>query len=153
MDSKFIQWNEWNYKKNNHMWKETDTKDCIWFDFTYLGFPCDLAGRESACNEGDLGSVPELGRSPVEGKGYPLQYSGLENSPWGRKESDTTERLSLTSHLKADQWLPWAQGKGSLLKTKSSKWVLRVMELFYILTEVLFTCLYISAKTYWKESL
>jgi len=38
------------------------------------------AGKESACNVGDLGSIPGLGRSPVEGKSYPLQYSGLENS-------------------------------------------------------------------------
>ena len=38
------------------------------------------AGKESACNVGDLGSIPGLGRSPGEGKGYPLQYSGLENS-------------------------------------------------------------------------
>ena len=38
------------------------------------------AGKESACNAGDLGSIPGLGRSPAEGKGYPLQYSGLENS-------------------------------------------------------------------------
>ena len=37
-------------------------------------------GKESACHEGDLGSIPGLGRSPEEGKGYPLQYSGLENS-------------------------------------------------------------------------
>ena len=44
------------------------------------GFPCDSAGKESACNVGDLGSIPGLGRSPEEGKGYPLQYSGLENS-------------------------------------------------------------------------
>ena len=36
--------------------------------------------KESACNVGDLGSIPGLGRSPEEGKGYPLQYSGLENS-------------------------------------------------------------------------
>ena len=36
--------------------------------------------KESACNEGDLGSVPTMGRSPGEGKGYPFQYSGLENS-------------------------------------------------------------------------
>ena len=52
-------------------------------------------GKESACNVGDLGSVPGLGRFPGEGKGYPLQYSGLENSmdyiPWGHKESDRTE--------------------------------------------------------------
>ena len=46
----------------------------------FLGFPCGLAGKESAYNEGNLGSVPGLGRSPGEWKGYPLQYSGLENS-------------------------------------------------------------------------
>ena len=44
------------------------------------GFPCDSAGKESACNAGDLGSILGLGRSPGEGKGYPLQCSGLENS-------------------------------------------------------------------------
>ena len=43
-------------------------------------FPCGSAGLESACNVGDLGSIPGLGRSPGEGKGYPIQYSGLENS-------------------------------------------------------------------------
>ena len=42
--------------------------------------PCSSAGKESACNAGDLGSILGLGRSPGEGKGYPLQYSGLENS-------------------------------------------------------------------------
>ena len=45
-----------------------------------MGFPDNSVGKESACNEGDLGSIPGLGRSPGEGKGYPLQYSGLENS-------------------------------------------------------------------------
>ena len=45
-----------------------------------LGFPDSSAGKESACNAGGLGSVPGLGRSPGEGKSYPLQYSGLENS-------------------------------------------------------------------------
>ena len=45
-----------------------------------LGFPCGSAGEEYACNGGDLGLIPGLGRSPREGKGYPLQYSGLENS-------------------------------------------------------------------------
>ena len=44
------------------------------------GFPCGSAGKESACNVRDLGSNPGLGRSPGKGKGYPLQYSGLENS-------------------------------------------------------------------------
>ena len=45
-----------------------------------LGFPCGSAGKESACNAGDLGSVPGLGGCPGEGKGYPQQYSGLENT-------------------------------------------------------------------------
>ena len=45
-----------------------------------MGFPCGSAGKESACNVGDLGSIPGLGRSTGDGKGYPLQYSGLENS-------------------------------------------------------------------------
>ena len=48
---------------------------------TYLcSFPCGLAGKESTCNVGNLGSIPGLERSPGEGNGYPLQYSGLENS-------------------------------------------------------------------------
>ena len=45
-----------------------------------LGFPCGSADKESACNAGDLGSFPGLGRSAGEGKGYPLQYSVLGNS-------------------------------------------------------------------------
>jgi len=68
--------------------------------FISSGFPCGSAGKESACNVGDLGSIPGLGRCPGQGKGYPLQYSVLENSmdlysPWGRKESEMTERLAL----------------------------------------------------------
>ena len=46
----------------------------------FSSFPCGSAGKESACNAGNLGLIPELGRSPGEWKGYPLQYSGLENS-------------------------------------------------------------------------
>ena len=45
-----------------------------------MGFLCGSAGEESACNAGDLGLIPGLGRSPGEGKDYSLQYSGLENS-------------------------------------------------------------------------
>ena len=51
---------------------------------------------------GDLGSIPGLGRSPGEGKGYPLQYSGPDKSmysPWGRKELDMTEQLSLSLYI------------------------------------------------------
>ena len=61
-----------------------------------LGFPFGSTDKESTCNAGDLGSIPWLGRSHGEGKGYSLQYSwpgefhGLY-SPWGCKESDMTE--------------------------------------------------------------
>ena len=45
-----------------------------------LGFPGGSDSKDSTCNAEDLGSIPGLGGSPVEGKGYPLQHSGLENS-------------------------------------------------------------------------
>ena len=66
----------------------------------FLGFPGGVARKESACNVGDLGSISGLERSPGEGKGYPLQHSGLEKfhgryRPWGHKELDTTEQPSL----------------------------------------------------------
>ena len=44
----------------------------------YQGFPCGSAGKETACNAGDLGLIPGLGQLSGEGKGYPLQYSGME---------------------------------------------------------------------------
>ena len=64
--------------------------------------------KESAYNEGDLGSISGLGRSLGEGKGYPLQYSGLKNSmdsPWGHKELDTTEWLTLSHSGCTRSWL------------------------------------------------
>ena len=115
-----------------------------------------MVGKESACNAGDPGSNPGLGRSPGEGRGYPLQYSwaslvaqlvknppakqetwvrslGWEDplekgktthysilawripwtvySPWSCKESDTTERLSLSLHVAHFDWVKWAKGK------------------------------------------
>ena len=45
-----------------------------------IGFPDSSVGKESTCNAGDPSSIPGLGRSPGKGKGYPFQYSGLENS-------------------------------------------------------------------------
>ena len=66
-----------------------------------MGFPDSSAGKESACNAGDLGSVPGLGRYAGEGKDYPLQYSGLENSMecivHGVTKSQTGLSLSLLS--------------------------------------------------------
>ena len=72
-------------------------------DIDTLGFPGGSAGKESACNVGDLGSVPGLGRFPGEGNSYPLQCSGLENPmdyPSGHKESDTVVQLSLILWIK-----------------------------------------------------
>ena len=66
----------WAYHRYICIQIETFIDVCIYT----LGFPCGSAGKESACNAGDLGLIPVLKKSPREGKGYPLQYSGLENS-------------------------------------------------------------------------
>ena len=58
-----------------------------------MGFPGGLDSKEAACNAGDLGSIPGLGRSPGEGKGYPVFWPGEFHrlySPWGCKESNMT---------------------------------------------------------------
>ena len=68
----------------------------------FWGFPYGSAGKESGCNAGDLGSIPGLGRSPGEGKGYPLQYSGIENS------MDCITRLSNFKILKKKNLFPGA---------------------------------------------
>ena len=78
----------------------------------FLGFPCGSAGKESAYIAGDLGLIPGLGRFPGEGKGYPLQCSGLENSTdcrghGGYKESETTERVSLSLLIGNNIWKIW----------------------------------------------
>ena len=72
--------------------------------FSYMDL-WGFSGKESSCNAGDPGLIPESGRSPREVNGNPLQYSCWENSmdrgplldysPWCHKESDTTEQLSL----------------------------------------------------------
>ena len=74
-----------------------------------MGFPDGSDSKESTCNAGDLGLIPELGRFPGGGQGNPLQYSCLENphgqsclvgyNPRGGKESDTTEQLSTAQHI------------------------------------------------------
>ena len=72
------------------------------------GFPGGSDGKESACSAGEPGLVPGLGRPRREGNGNPLRYSHLNGqrslvgySPWGRKESDTTERLNTKA------WMFW----------------------------------------------
>jgi len=79
----------------------------------FLGFSGGLDGEEPSCNAGDLSLIPGLGRSPGGGHGNPSQYSCLENlqrqrhlagcSPWGFKESETTEQLSIAQHNQIPQ--------------------------------------------------
>ena len=89
------------------------------------GFPGGSDDKESACNAGDLGSVPGSGRSPGEENGYPLQYSFVENSidrgawgatysPWGHKKPDTTERLSLHFRQNSGQGLVHSRYLGNV---------------------------------------
>ena len=90
----------------------------------YLGFPGGSAGKEFTCNVGDMGSVPGLWRSSAEGKGYPLQYSGLENSMdcivHGVAESQPLSlslfytwwvgvQYSVTGYLNTASWYIWQQ--------------------------------------------
>ena len=81
-----------------------------------MGFPCGSTDKESACNVGDLGLIPGLGKSPGGRHGNPLQYSCLEDphaqrslagySPRGCKESDTTEQLSTVQHQRQEHQEP-----------------------------------------------
>ena len=75
-------------------------------------FPGGSDGKESNCSEGDLGSIPGLGRSPGEGKGYPLHYSGLGNSMDRGDWRATVHRVSKSQtwlsnfHFKSWRWNP-----------------------------------------------
>ena len=90
----------------------------------FLGFPCGSAGKESACNAGDLDSVPGLGRSPGEGKGYQVfwrgEFHGLSR-PWDCKESDTPEWLSLSLHFLHDLAFEESQVKGTWTDRKHGR--------------------------------
>ena len=90
----------------------------------FLDFPCGSAGKESACNAGDLGLIPGLGRSPGERKGYPLPYSGLENSTdYVHGDAKSRTRLSdFQFHLR----VPWTARRSnqSILKEISPKYSL-----------------------------
>ena len=94
-------------------------RKCI--SLTYLGFPDSSVGKESACNAGDLGSIPGLGKSPGEGIGYPLWYSCLENPMdrgawWAHKEYMGSQRVGhdwAIKHSSAHSWLTvlWVSGE------------------------------------------
>ena len=106
--------------------RKVGTKDAKWrkvIRFLLKYFPGGSDGKESTCNVWDLSLIPGLGRSPGGGHGYQLQYSCLENphgrrslvgySPWGHRESDTTERLSAHRHTSSktnDSVESWGKG-------------------------------------------
>ena len=100
------------------------------------GFPDSSVGKESTCNAVDPGLIPGSGRSPWEGNGYPLQYSGLVNSRdcvlHGVAESDTTERLSLhfTSLLSSQSGQGWAEVLPTLFPNRARPNVESLGELF-----------------------
>ena len=72
-------WSTMDFQVSETILSDTDVTICH-NPYNILGFPVDSDSKESACNAGDLGLTPGLGRSPEEGNGYPLQYSGLEKS-------------------------------------------------------------------------
>ena len=90
--------------RKTHSWAISN-----WELSIFMGFPGGPNGKESACNMGDLGSIPGLGRSPGGEHGNPLQYSCLENphgqrslagyGPWGCKELDMPEWLSIAQYI------------------------------------------------------
>ena len=98
------------------------------------GFPCGSAGKESTCNAGDLVSIPGWGRSPGEGKVYPLQYSGHAlYKPCGCKESDMTEWLSQPLlYMKIRKLMQ------PLLKTVSSSSLILLLLFFFYLRVIAF---------------
>jgi len=69
----------------------------------FLGFPCGSAGKESTCNTKNVGWIPGLGRSQPTPEFWPEEFHGLYSS-WGHKESDMTERLSLSLFLMNDNY-------------------------------------------------
>ena len=91
-----------------------------------MDFHSGSGSKESACNAGDLGSIPGLGRSPGRGHGNPLQYPCLENphgqrrlvscSLWGCKESDMTEQLSMGQHINIYSTWTWASLVAQLVR-------------------------------------
>ena len=110
--------------------KEWDTTEQLKWH-VYMGFPGGSDGKESASNLRDLGSILGLGRSPGGEQGSPLQYSCLENpvgqrslagySPWGHKESDTTE------WLRADDTYTYMEAKDNTSTRRACSWKLPIL--------------------------
>ena len=90
--------------------KESDTTEQLSqdvYEYVYEGFPHSLVGKEYTCNAGDPSSIPGSGRPTGEGIGYPLQYSGLENSIDCIVHGVTKSRTRLSGFHFISLGLPW----------------------------------------------
>ena len=109
------------------------------------GLPCSSAGKQSACDAGDLGSTPQLGRCPGEGKGYPLQYCGPENSmdsivhgvtkSWTQLSFQVWTlcvRVNAWMHLRTCVWAcalcTSSEGEGAVTSCKQQLWMENPMD-------------------------
>ena len=108
--------------------------------FTRLGFPGGSAGKESTCNAGDLGLIPRSGRSLRERKGYPLQYSGLENA-MGHIVHRVAKSWTQLSDFHFHSVTPWtAARQASLSFTFSWSWFKFVSTELMMLSNHLILC-------------
>ena len=92
----------------------------------FLGFPGGPAGKESTCNEGDMGSIPGVGRSPGEGNGNPLQYSYLEDPMdggawWAAVHGVAKSRTQLSTHAHTHRRVVCASKMGANPSSLSGK--------------------------------
>ena len=111
---------------------------------TVLGFSCGSAGKESTCSVGDWGSIPRLGRSPREGKGYPLQYSDLKNSRDYIVHGVAKSRTGLSDfhfHFPLPFLRPaWRSGSSWFMYCWSLAW--RILSTLYSLSTIYLPCLF-----------
>ena len=121
--------------------------DALWGTPRSLGLPWWLSWEESACSVGDLSSIPWLGRSPGEGNGYPVQYSGLENS-MDCKELDTRVTCTFT-FFSCSLWVL----EGTLEIARSAIWSPVLLFCLYLMIQNTtekafalkkFNCIYLS---------
>ena len=103
--------------------KKVLKKKYNWYAKRREGFRCGSVGKEFSCNAGHFGSIPGLGRSPGEGKGYPLQYFGLKNTmncPWGFSVKFSSVQSLSRVQLFVTPWIAARQASLSITNSQSS---------------------------------
>ena len=92
-----------------------------------LGFPHSSVGRESACNAGDPGSIPGLGKSPEEGNGNPFQYFSLENSMDRGARQATVHEVKRVGHDLATKQQRLLRGYKPISASSSERWTNQIL--------------------------